>query len=71
MSADEQPPAAALRARVIGTWRRLAWKRQLIDSSDESDALGPDPFGYINDAPDGRVMGLRAAPRPAVVFERA
>lgn len=46
----------ALRKRILGTWRMLAWKRKLVDSGEESDALGSDPFGYINYAPDGRVM---------------
>ncbi len=47
------PAADFLRDRLIGTWRMLSWKRVLADSPDESDALGPDPFGYINYAPDG------------------
>jgi hypothetical protein len=34
----------------------LAWTRRLAASGEESDALGPNPFGYINYAPDGRVM---------------
>lgn len=46
----------------------VAWKRKLTESGEESDALGPDPFGYINYAPDGRVMVfvLRSGrPRPS------
>jgi hypothetical protein len=27
-----------------------------MESGQESDALGPNPFGYINYAPDGHVM---------------
>jgi hypothetical protein len=34
----------------------LSWKRTLVPSGEQSDALGPNPFGYINYAPDGRVM---------------
>jgi hypothetical protein len=45
-----------LRDRILGTWRMLAWKRVLMETGEESDALGPDPFGYINYAPDGRLM---------------
>ena len=52
----ETPNAAALRERIIGTWRMLSWKRILLNSGEESDALGPDPFGYINYSPDGRLM---------------
>jgi hypothetical protein len=34
----------------------LSWTRRLVQSGEESDALGPDPFGYLNYSPDGRVM---------------
>ena len=57
----------SLREQLIGTWRMLSWKRVLVACAQESDALGPDPFGYINYAPDGRVMVfvLRSGrPRP-------
>lgn len=45
-----------LRARILGTWRMLSWKRIFVSTGEQRDALGPDPFGYINYAPDGRVM---------------
>lgn len=45
-----------LRTRILGTWRMLAWKRTLVPTGEQSDAIGPDPFGYINYAPDGRLM---------------
>ena len=48
--------AVTLSERILGTWRMLAWTRTLVPSGEESDALGPDPFGYINYAPAGRVM---------------
>src|SRR5829696_7750600 len=48
--------AASLRDRIIGTWRMLSWKRILVEDGTESDALGPNPFGYINYSPDGRLM---------------
>jgi Lipocalin-like domain len=60
--------AEALRQRILGTWRMLAWKRKLVESAEEADALGPDPFGYINYSPDGRLMVfvLRSGrPRPS------
>ena len=55
MDTEGQSPDA-LRQRILGSWRMLAWKRKLVESSQESDALGPDPFGYINYSPDGRLM---------------
>src|SRR5574337_1756181 len=61
------PDTAPLREKIVGTWRMLSWKRLSIPGGEETDALGPDPFGYINYAPDGRVMVfvLKAGrPRP-------
>jgi hypothetical protein len=49
-------PIETLRCRLLGTWRMLSWKRRLIASGEESDALGAEPLGYVNYAPDGRVM---------------
>ena len=48
--------ASNLRNRILGTWRMLAWRRVLKETGEASDALGPDPFGYNNYAPDGRLM---------------
>ncbi|PHQ55783.1 MAG: hypothetical protein COA29_04755 [Porticoccus sp.] len=45
-----------LPTRLLGTWRMLSWKRVLVSSGEESDVLGPNPFGYISYAPDGRLM---------------
>lgn len=64
---SEATAIATLRERILGTWRMLAWTRKLVASGEESDALGPNPFGYISYAPDGRVMVfvLRSGrPRP-------
>lgn len=44
--------------RILGTWKILAWKRRLVASDKEFDAFGPNPAGYINYAPDGRLMVL-------------
>ena len=59
--------AGTLRDRIVGTWRMLSWRRIVTTTGEQSDALGPNPFGYINYSPDGRVMVfvLRAGrPRP-------
>lgn len=50
------PSLNDLRRDIVGTWRMLSWKRSLVPSGEQSDALGPNPFGYINYAPDGRLM---------------
>jgi hypothetical protein len=54
--ANDTPNAASLRDRITGTWRMLSWKRFVVDSGEARDALGPDPFGYINYSADGRLM---------------
>ena len=54
--ASTLPSPDSLKTRLLGTWRILSWKRKLITTGEESDVLGPDPLGYVNYAPDGRVM---------------
>ena len=49
-------PLPDAQAQIVGTWRMLAWKRILVSTAEEMDALGPNPFGYINYAADGRLM---------------
>lgn len=69
MSASDRE-AGTLRERIIGTWRMLSWRRIVVATGEHSDALGPNPFGYINYAPDGRLMVfvLKAnRPRPKTV----
>jgi hypothetical protein len=56
MPGTEHAPGDDLRSRVLGTWRMLSWTRRLSETGSESDALGPDPFGYLNYSPDGRLM---------------
>lgn len=61
---------AALREQLLGSWRMISWTRMLSGTGEESDALGPDPIGYINYAPDGRVMVLvlrKDRPKPASI----
>lgn len=46
----------AIRSRILGTWRMLSWTRRLAETGHEQDALGKNPFGYLNYSPDGRLM---------------
>lgn len=41
---------------LIGSWRMLSWTRQVVATGQVTDALGPDPIGYIAYHPDGRMM---------------
>ena len=57
--------------RLIGTWKLVSVKARDLDSGQERDAWGPDPDGYINYGPDGRMMVIntqhgRAKPKGAV-----
>jgi hypothetical protein len=31
------------KAALLGTWRMISWKRQIIATGEHVDALGPDP----------------------------
>jgi len=46
--------------RLIGTWKLISVKARDLDTGEERDAWGPNPKGYINYAPDGRVMVINA-----------
>lgn len=59
---------ADAREALLGTWRMTAWTRQIVATGEVSDAMGPDPVGYIAYHADGRMMALvlqRARPHPA------
>ena len=56
------------RAALLGTWRMVSWKRQIVTTGEQTDALGPEPVGYINYGADGRFYALvvsRNRPGPA------
>ena len=46
------------RQRLLGTWKLIAAVREEIHSGAKTDFLGSHPTGYINYAPDGRMMVL-------------
>ena len=43
-------------ARLIGTWKLISAVREERPSGTRTDLFGPDPVGFINYAPDGRLM---------------
>ena len=43
-------------ADILGTWRMLSWTRRVVATGAVTDALGPDPIGYIAYHADGRMM---------------
>ncbi len=56
------------RRHILGTWKLLAAVREDIPSGAKTDLLGANPTGYINYAPDGRMMVLNVGsdrPKPA------
>ncbi|MFX0544473.1 lipocalin-like domain-containing protein [Roseovarius sp. S1116L3] len=48
--------------QILGTWRMKSWTREALETGEISDAMGPDPIGYIAYHADGRMM--------ATVFRR-
>jgi hypothetical protein len=50
-------------AALIGSWRMISWTRQAVATGEITDAMGPEPIGYIAYHADGRMM--------ATVFRRA
>src|SRR5437868_5338930 len=56
------------RQHLLGTWKLLAAVREDVSSGTKTDFLGSNPIGYINYAPDGRMMVVNVGgnrPKPA------
>ena len=61
-------PASPDTLALLGTRKMTSWKREIIATGGQLDALGPDPVGFINYGADGRFYALvtsRNRPRPA------
>src|SRR5687768_3883516 len=43
---------------LLGTWKMVSWTRKVLATGEVSDAMGPDPTGYIAYHADGRMMAL-------------
>jgi lipocalin-like protein len=41
-----------------GTWKMTSWKREIVATGEQIDALGPNPSGHINYGADGRFHAL-------------
>ena len=46
--------------RIIGTWKLVSVKARDLDTGEERDAWGPNPEGFINYGPDGRMIVINA-----------
>ena len=44
--------------RLLGTWNMVSWTREIVATGETSDAIGPNPIGYIAYHADGRMMAL-------------
>ena len=49
------------RQRLVGTWKLIAAVREEIPSGTKTEFLGSNPTGFINYAPDGRMIVLNVA----------
>jgi hypothetical protein len=45
-------------AALLGTWRMISWTRKVVATGETTDAMGPNPNGYIAYHADGRMMAL-------------
>jgi Lipocalin-like domain len=45
-------------AALVGTWKMVSWTREVIATGEISDAMGPNPIGYIAYHADGRMIAL-------------
>jgi len=66
-AADNAADNETLRQRLIGTWRLIAVVNEDLETGKKSDYFGPNPQGYINYGPDGRMIVINARsdrPRP-------
>src|SRR5215213_10301286 len=43
---------------LLGTWKMVSWTKEVVATGETSDALGPEPVGYISYQPDGHMMAL-------------
>src|SRR5471032_1734278 len=46
----------ATRERLIGTWKLVSVVNEDVATGKKSDYFGPNPDGYINYGPDGRMI---------------
>ena len=44
--------------RLLGTWKLISAVREEIPSGAKVDLFGQNPIGYLNYAPDGRMLAL-------------
>ena len=43
---------------LLGTWKMVSWTRKIVATGETSDAMGPNPIGYIAYHADGRVIAF-------------
>ena len=58
----------SVKAALVGTWKMVSWTREVVATGEISDAMGPNPIGYIAYHAAGRMMALvlkRDRPAPA------
>ncbi len=48
----------AIKHKLIGTWKLVSMTREMLDTGQKSDDYGPNPIGYINYSPEGRMIAI-------------
>ena len=48
------------RERLIGTWKLISVVSEDVATGEKTDFYGPNPIGFINYSPEGRMMVINA-----------
>ena len=49
---------------LVGTWKMISWKRDVVATGDSVEPLGPNPIGYLCYQADGRMIEREADIQP-------
>jgi len=53
-----QPTFADDRAKILGTWKLIAYEAEIQSTGERTPALGKNPSGYFIFTPEGRFMSV-------------
>lgn len=60
MSGRAHDKVVTVKERLIGTWKLVSALREELPSGPKTDFFGPNPHGFLNYSPDGRMIALLA-----------
>jgi hypothetical protein len=60
MSGRPHDKVVTVKDRLIGSWKLVSAVRKELPSGQKTDFFGPNPHGFLNYGPDGRMIALLA-----------